>query len=95
MTAPHLDTRDIRILRWLLDQTEPRSTAAVAADLGLSQRVIRYRLGAVDSFLRTRDLEVVRRRGAGVWIDAPAVRRLALGDELTELSAGTSGLCPR
>jgi mannitol operon transcriptional antiterminator len=86
MTAPHLDTRDIRILRWLLDQTEPRSTAAVAADLGLSQRVIRYRLGAVDSFLRTRDLEVLRRRGAGVWIDAPADQRAALGAELTGLS---------
>ena len=78
-----LDTRVIRILRWLLDQDSPRSTAALARDLGLSQRVVRYRLGAVESTLARRGLTLVRQRGAGVWIDGDEELREELRAELT------------
>jgi len=74
----HLDSRVVRILRWLLDQDRPRSTAALAADLGLSQRVIRYRLGAAESVLQSRELELIRQRGTGLWVrgDAEALAKL-------------------
>lgn len=67
-----LDSRTVRILRWLLDQTRPRSTADLAADTGLSQRVVRYRLGAVEAYVREAGLRLVRQRGAGLWIEGPA-----------------------
>jgi len=41
----------------------------MASDLGLSQRVVRYRLGSVESFLGQYDLQLVRRRGAGLYVD--------------------------
>ena len=71
MSVP-LDSRVVRILRWLLEQTRPRSTADLASDLGLSQRVVRYRLGAVESYLRDAGLHLVRQRGSGLWIEGPA-----------------------
>lgn len=84
MTHPHLDTRVIRILRWLLDQSRPRSTASLAHDLGLSQRVVRYRLDAVDSFLAPHGLTLERQRGSGLWIDADEETRHRVLAEITE-----------
>lgn len=86
MSAP-LDSRVVRIIRWLLDQTRPRSTAALAADLGLSQRVVRYRLGAVESYLRGTGLSLVRQRGSGLWIEGPAEAVAELRERLGSLAA--------
>lgn len=83
--TPHLDTRVIRMLRWLLDQDDLRSTEDLAADLGLGTRVVRYRLGAVDSYLRSRGYHLVRRRGSGVWIDASPDARSTLREELSAI----------
>ncbi len=82
----NLDTRVVRILRWLLDQNTTRSTEALAQDLGLSQRVVRYRLGAVESHLRTRGLELHRQRGAGLWIEGANEAISELRQELSEVS---------
>jgi len=87
MSSPHLDNRIIRIVCWLLDQSGARSTAGLAADLGLSQRAVRYRLDAADRFLRSRGLSLVRRRGAGVWISASADEKAALRSELANVLA--------
>ena len=82
-----LDTRVLRILRWLLDQEGVKSTASLGADLGLSQRVIRYRLDAVASFLASEGLTLVRQRGAGLVIDGPDETKTRLRRELGELSS--------
>ncbi len=66
-----LDSRVIRMTRWLLDQTEPRSTADLAADLGLTERVVRYRLGVVETYLRSKGASLTRRRGLGLLVEAP------------------------
>lgn len=58
----------------------------MANDLGLSQRVIRYRLGAVESFLATRSLSLRRQRGAGLWIEGDPNAVQALREELASLS---------
>lgn len=79
-----LDSRVLRILRWLLDQDGFRSTASLGADLGLSQRVIRYRLDAVASFLESEGLTLVRQRGTGLGIEGPDDLRRSLRDRLSE-----------
>lgn len=74
MSAP-LDSRVIRIVRWLLSQDVARSTAELAADLGLSERVVRYRLAAAENFLRSHGAELSRRRGLGLEVEADATLR--------------------
>lgn len=66
-----LDTRQIRIVRWLLDQSGPRRTADLASDLGLSQRVVRYRLSGVSDYLERNGLELITKPGIGMWIEGP------------------------
>lgn len=81
-----IDTRVLRILRWLLDQDGVKSTASLGDDLGLSQRVIRYRLDAVASYLESEGLSLIRQRGAGLSIDGPEETRERLRTELAERS---------
>lgn len=85
MTAS-LDTRVLRITRWLLDQDQPRSTASVAADLGLSERVVRYRLDHIDRYLRSCGAELVRKRGLGLVVDGPPGVRARITADLSSLS---------
>lgn len=79
-----LDSRQVRIAQWLLNQREPQSTAVLAADLGLSQRVIRYRLAGVERYLQEHDLQLVKRRGVGLTVEgepeAKAGARAQLAD---------------
>ena len=63
-----LDSRQMRMMRWLLKQEVPQSTAVMANDLGLTQRVIRYRLTGVEKFLKGRGLNLAKKRGVGIWI---------------------------
>ncbi len=85
MTAG-LDTRVLRITRWLLEQEQPRSTASVAADLGLSERVVRYRLDHIDRYLRSCGAELVRKRGLGLVVDGPPDIRRRITADLPPLS---------
>ncbi len=68
MTIP-LDSRETRIVRWLLDQDRPRRTDDLATDLGLSQRAVRYRLGGIERYLAGRQLALTRQRGVGIWVE--------------------------
>ncbi len=79
-----LDSRVIRMTRWLLDQTEPRSTADLAADLGLSERVVRYRLGSVERYLKSEGATLTRRRGSGLVVEVDDDRRIEILADLDE-----------
>ncbi len=81
-----LDSRVIRIVRWLLSQTEPRATAELARDLGLSQRIIRYRLGPVENYLEDFGATLERRRGSGILVVADSAVRNAIVDDLNSRS---------
>ncbi len=72
------DSRVIRVTRCLLAQTGPRSTSQLAAEVGLSERVVRYRLGAVDNYLSHHGAELVRQRGAGLSVRADESTRAAI-----------------
>lgn len=82
-----LDTRVIRIIRWLLDQDAPKSTAVLGADLGLSQRVVRYRLSAVENYLQSHNARLLRRRGSGLSVEAGPEARANILKELAASSA--------
>jgi transcriptional antiterminator len=73
-----LDTRQARIARRLLDSTAPTSAEALASDLALTPRVVRYNLPSVEAFLRSGGLRLVRRRGVGVWLAGETTSRRAL-----------------
>ena len=84
----NIDTRVIRITRWLLDQHRPRSTAELAAELGLSQRVVRYRLDQVERYLHGHGAELVRRQGLGLIIEASdGLREQIMADLLSRPQA--------
>lgn len=85
MSAP-LDSRVIRIIRWLLDQSEPRRTADLADDLGLSQRIVRYRLAPAENYLRGWGATLERRRGSGLLLVVDDDTREAIRDDLVASS---------
>ena len=63
-----LDSRQARITRLLLTDRKPETLDAIAAQLKLTTRIVRYNLDPVESYLRSAGLELVRRRGVGIWV---------------------------
>jgi len=63
-----LDSRVIRILRCLLNKDRPVSTAVVAKELGLSPRVVRYRLPVIENYLSHFGVSLRRQPGSGIWL---------------------------
>lgn len=93
MSAP-LDSRVVRIVRWLMAQTEPRSTSDLAADLVLSERAVRYRLSSVQNFLTSHGAELVRQRGTGLSVVADDESRSAIIADLDARSAAPRVYAP-
>src|SRR3979490_2864366 len=54
--------------RLLLADPKPATLDAIADQLKLTTRIVRYNLPPVESYLRSAGLEVVRRRGVGIWV---------------------------
>ena len=73
-----LDSRQESITRRLLTETGPATVEAIASDLKLTSRVVRYNLPSIDTFLRPEGLRVMRRRGVGVWVSGDNDRRRAI-----------------
>jgi mannitol operon transcriptional antiterminator len=63
-----LDSRQARITRLLLADRKPATLDSIAAQLKLTTRIVRYNLPPVESYLRSAGLEMVRRRGVGIWV---------------------------
>jgi mannitol operon transcriptional antiterminator len=73
-----LDSRQASIARLLLTETEPATVDAIATELKLTSRVVRYNLQSIETFLRPEGLLVMRRRGVGVWVAGDSERRQAI-----------------
>src|SRR2546427_8202244 len=73
-----LDSRQASITRRLLTETGPATVEAIASDLKLTSRVVRYNLPSIEAFLRPEGLRVMRRRGVGVWVSGDAERRRSI-----------------
>ena len=87
MTTPlPLDSRQARITRRLLETVGPASVDALATELNLTDRMVRYNLASVDSVLAEHGLRLARQSGIGIWVEgSPAAREglLAALDEST------------
>ena len=70
-----LDSRQARITRLLLADRKPATLDAIATQLKLTTRIVRYNLPPVESYLRSAGLQVVRRRGVGIWISGDDAQR--------------------
>jgi transcriptional antiterminator len=77
MAVVPLDSRQVRIARLLLEQQDTTSLEQVASALRLTDRVVRYNLGSVEAYLTGRGLQLVRRRGVGIWIVGDSDTRAA------------------
>lgn len=93
MSAP-LDSRVSRIVRWLLSQSEARSTSDLAVDLVLTERVVRYRLSAAQNYLKSHGAELVRQRGTGLLVVADSEARERILADLDQRSAAPRVYAP-
>src|SRR5207302_2886730 len=84
MAVVPLDSRQASITRLLLTEARPATVEAIASELKLTGRIVRYNLSSIDTFLRPEGLRVMRRRGVGVWVSGNGDRRQAI---LTTLGA--------
>src|SRR5207247_2958036 len=73
-----LDSRQASITRLLLTETGPATVEAIANELKLTSRVVRYNLPSIETFLRPEGLQVMRRRGVGVWVSGDDARRQSM-----------------
>jgi transcriptional antiterminator len=73
-----LDSRQASITRRLLTEPGPATVEAIASELKLTGRIVRYNLPSIDTFLRPEGLRVMRRRGVGVWVSGNDDRRHAI-----------------
>ena len=90
-----LDSRVIRIVRCLLNQDRPVSTAAIARELGLSTRVVRYRLPMVENYLSEFGVSLERQPGSGIWLSGDE-RALGLAAaDLDDQSGANQSASPR
>lgn len=78
MAVVPLDSRQASITRLLLTEARPATVEAIASELNLTGRIVRYNLPSIDTFLRPEGLRVMRRRGVGVWVSGDEDRRHAL-----------------
>jgi transcriptional antiterminator len=78
MAVVPLDSRQASITRLLLTEARPATVEAIAGELNLTGRIVRYNLPSIDTFLRPEGLRVMRRRGVGVWVSGNEDQRHAL-----------------
>ena len=83
MTTPlPLDTRQARIARRLLETTGPASVDALATELKLTDRMVRYNLASVDTVFAEHGLRLARQSGIGIWVEGSPAARQGLLDAL-------------
>ena len=78
MAVVPLDSRQASITRLLLTEARPSTVEAIASELNLTGRIVRYNLPSIDTFLRPEGLRLMRRRGVGVWVSGNEDRRHAI-----------------
>ena len=78
MAVVPLDSRQASITRLLLTEARPSTVEAIASELNLTGRIVRYNLPSIDTFLRPEGLRLMRRRGVGVWVSGNEERRHAI-----------------
>jgi transcriptional antiterminator len=82
MSPVPLDSRQAAITRALLDDPAVTTIDAVAAELQLTDRVVRYNLPSVEAYLAEHGLHLGKRRGVGMWVDGDLAARAIARQQL-------------
>jgi transcriptional antiterminator len=64
-----LDSRSVRILKSLLGSDSVTTTSDIADLLGMSPRMVRYRLDKVENWLTGNGLTLHKESGVGLWVE--------------------------
>lgn len=73
-----IDSRSIRIISALLNADSVKSTSEIADSLGISTKMVRYRLERIAAWLVDHDIIFRKEHGMGIWLegDPSAFRKL-------------------
>src|SRR5438552_8280062 len=82
MTSLPLDSRQARIARLLLEAPAVTSVEQLASELRLTNRIVRYNLPSVETYLAGQGFRLRRRRGLGVWVEGDGEKRAAVREDL-------------
>ena len=93
MTALPLDSRQASIARVLLDGQGVVSVDELATGLQLTDRMVRYSLPSIEAYLAEHGLQIVKRRGVGVWVEGDRTLRGSVRAQL-DASPGPAVLDP-
>lgn len=80
-----LNSRQIRTVRWLLEQQTAGSVPEISRQLRMSPRVVRSCLDRVERYLKRYGLGLERQRGVGVWLAGDDEQREAVRAALDQL----------
>ncbi len=81
-----LDSRSIRIINALLADKEARSTAEIAASLGISPKMVRYRLDRVAAWLEQHGISLKKEYGVGLWLVGDQIAFQTLEEHLKQIN---------
>lgn len=81
-----LDSRSIRIINALLEANSVKSTAEIASNLGVSTKMVRYRLDRVAAWLKDHDVSLQKEYGMGIWLEGEPTAFQHLEDYLKEIN---------
>ena len=81
-----LDSRSIRIINALLDANTVRSTADIAHSLGVSTKMVRYRLDRISAWLLDHDVSLRKEYGMGIWLEGDPAAFKNLEAHLQEIN---------
>ena len=90
-----LDSRSIRIINALLEADTIKSTAEIANSLGVSTKMVRYRLDRVAAWLEAHDVSLHKEYGMGIWLEGEPSAFEQLEDHLKEINGYELILTPK
>lgn len=79
-----LDIYSRQILAFLLQAQSPVATKRIANELGLSPRMVHYRLKNVAGWAESKQLGIKNQPGVGIFIDAPYPQKQALRSKIVQ-----------
>ena len=81
-----LDSRSIRIINALLEAGTVKSTADIANSLGVSTKMVRYRLDRVATWLEDHSVSLRKEYGMGIWLEGDTAAFQQLENHLKEIN---------
>ncbi|MGM0240540.1 BglG family transcription antiterminator [Enterococcus sp. AZ103] len=77
-----LSKRELRILLYLLENSEPVTTQKLADEEAVSVRTVKYALDNIRLWLKERRLQLGSKRSQGIWIEVNGSERMKLKSEM-------------